>query len=133
MTGIRDIFEPKTVVLIGSSKIREKVGMTSPHMFQSVIHNMTKFYKGETHVVDLEGKAGAKTIKEIPNTPDLAVVVLPPSDAIEQVQNGVKKGIKAFVLLTGGFKGSQRKQLSDLVPAYSDQTRLWASSTHPTA
>jgi acyl-CoA synthetase (NDP forming) len=118
MTGIRDIFEPKTVVLIGSSKIREKVGMTSPHMFQSVIHNMTKFYKGETHVVDLEGKAGAKTIKEIPNTPDLAVVALPPSDAIEQVQNGVKKGIKAFVLLTGGFKGSQRKQLSDLVSEY---------------
>jgi len=118
MTGIRDIFEPKTVVLIGSSKIREKVGMTSPHMFQSVIHNMTEFYKGETHVVDLEGKAGAKTIKEIPNIPDLAVVVLPPSDAIEQVQHGVEQGIKAFVLLTGGFKGSQRKQLSDLVSEY---------------
>jgi acyl-CoA synthetase (NDP forming) len=115
MTGIRSIFEPKSVVLIGSSKIREKVGMTSPHMFQSVIYNMTRFYKGETHIVDLEGKAGAKTINEIPHTPNLAAVMLPPSDVVEQVQNGVEKGIKAFVLLTGGFKDPQRKRLSNLV------------------
>jgi len=118
MTGIPNIFEPKTVVLIGSSKIREKVGMTSPQMFQSVIYNMTKFYKGKTHIVDLEGKAGAKAIKEIRGTPDLAVFVLPPRDVIEQVQNGVEKGIKAFVLLTGGFKGPQRKLLSELVSEY---------------
>jgi acyl-CoA synthetase (NDP forming) len=118
MTGIRNIFEPKTAALIGSSKIREKVGMTSPQMFQSVIYNMTKFYKGNTRIVDLEGKAGAKTIKEIPDTPDLAVVMLPPSDVIGQVQDGADKGVKAFVLLTGGFKSSQRKQLSDLVSEY---------------
>ena len=118
MTGIPNIFEPKTVVLIGSSKIREKVGMTSPQMFQSVIYNMTKFYKGKTHIVDLEGKAGAKAIKEIRGTPDLAVFVLPPRDVIEQVQNGVEKGIKAFVLLTGGFKGPQRKLLLELVSEY---------------
>jgi acyl-CoA synthetase (NDP forming) len=118
MTGIRSIFEPKTVVLIGSSKIREKVGMTSPHMFQSVIYNMTKFYKGETHIVDLEGKAGAKTIKEIPHTPDLAAIMLPPNHVIEQVQNGAEKGIKAFVLLTGGFKGPQRTRLTELVSEY---------------
>jgi acetyltransferase len=118
MTGIRNIFEPKTVVLIGSSRIREKVGMTSPHMFRSVLYNMTKFYKGEIHVVDLEGKEGAKTTKEISHAPDLAVVMLPPSDVIEQVQNGVERNIKAFVLLTGGFKDPQRKRLSEFVSEY---------------
>jgi len=118
MIGIRSIFEPKTVVLIGSSKIREKVGMTSPHMFQSVIYNMSKFYKGQTHIVDLEGKAGTKSTRELLETPDLAVIMLPPSNVIEQVQNGAEKGIKAFVLLTGGFKSTQRKRLSELVPEY---------------
>ena len=118
MTGIKSIFEPKTVVLIGSSRFREKVGMTSPLMFQSVIYNMTTFFKGETYVVDLERKAGARTLKEMPRTPDLAVVMLPPSNVIEQVRNGAEKGIRGFVLLTGGFKGPQRKQLSDLVSEY---------------
>ncbi len=118
MSGVRSVFEPKTVVLIGSSRLREKVGMTSPHMFQSVVYNMTKFFKGEAYVVDLEGKARAKALKDLPHTPDLAVVMLPPSSVIEQVRKGAEKGIRAFILLTGGFKGPQRKQLSGLVSKY---------------
>jgi acyl-CoA synthetase (NDP forming) len=70
------------------------------------------------YIVDLEGKVGARTIGEIPETPDLVAVVLPPSDAIEQVKNGAVEGVKAFVLLTGGFKDHQRKQLSDFVSEY---------------
>jgi len=114
MTGVKSIFEPKSVVLIGSSRIREKVGMTSPQMFESVVYNMTKFFKGETHVIDVEGKKGARTLRELSHAPDLGVVMLPPSGSMEQVQNGADKGIKAFVLLTGGFKNPQRKRLSGL-------------------
>jgi len=85
--------------------------MTSPQMFESVIYNMTKFFKGETHVVDVEGKKGAKTLSDLSHPPDLGVVMLPPRNSLEQVENGAKIGIKAFVLLTGGFKNTQRKQL----------------------
>jgi len=114
MIGVKSLFEPKSVVLIGSSRIREKVGMTSPQMFESVIYNMTKFFKGETHVVDVAGKEGARTLSKLPHTPDLGVVMLPPRGTIEQVQKGANIGIKAFVLLTGGFKDSQRRRLSNL-------------------
>jgi acyl-CoA synthetase (NDP forming) len=114
MTGVKSIFEPKSAVLIGSSKIREKVGMTSPHMFDSVAYNMTKFFKGETHIVDVDGKKGAKNLNALPVVPELSVVMLPPKDSIGQVEKSAKIGIKAFVLLTGGFKPVQRKQLSEL-------------------
>jgi len=115
MSGIKSIFEPTTVVLVGSSKVREKVGMTSPDMFRNVIYNMKRFFKGETRIVDLEGKEGVKTVLELPVTPDLAVVMLPPGDVIKQVEDGAEEGVKGFVLLTGGFKASQRKLLSNLV------------------
>jgi acyl-CoA synthetase (NDP forming) len=119
MTGIKSIFEPRTVVLIGSSRVREKVGMTSPEMFRSVAYNMSKFFKGETQIVDLEGKAGSKAIEETSKkTPDLAVVMLPPDEVIRQVNHAAEKGVKAFVLLTGGFKAPQRRQLSDAVSEY---------------
>jgi len=118
MTGIKSIFDPKSVVLIGSSRIREKVGMTSPEMFDSVIVNLTKFFMGETHIVDLEGKKGVKTVDKVPHTPELAVVILPPTDATEQVENAAKKGIKTFLLLTGGFKNLQRKKLLALIRQY---------------
>jgi len=115
MTGIKSIFDPKSVVLIGSSRIREKVGMTSPEMFDSVIYNLTKFFTGETHIVDLEGKKGVKTLDKMPHTPELAVVILPPTDTIEQLENAARKGVKTFLLLTGGFKNRQRKKLSDRI------------------
>ncbi len=118
MTGVKSIFEPKTVVLIGSSRIREKVGMTSPKMFDGVTHNMSKFFKGETHIVDVNRKRGARSLSDLPHLPDLAVIMLPPKDSTEQVQNGAKMGIKAFLLLTGGFKDPQRKQLVDLKREY---------------
>jgi acyl-CoA synthetase (NDP forming) len=118
MAGVKFLFEPKNVVLIGSSRIREKIGMTSPQMFENVIHNMTKFFKGETDVVDVEGKKGAPTLIELRKAHDLGVVMLPPKDSIEQVQHGAETGIKAFVLLTGGFRASQRKQLSNLRQEY---------------
>jgi len=92
--------------------------MTSPKMFERVIYNMTKFFKGETHVVDVEGKRGTKTFSKLPHPPDLGVVMLPPRDSMEQVRNCAKMGIKAFVLLTGGFKSPLRGHLSDLSREY---------------
>ncbi len=118
MQEVKSIFEPKVVALVGSSRIREKVGMTSPHMFASVVYNMTKFFRGETHVVDLEGEKGVKTMDKIPHTPELAVVMLPPVKAVEQVEKGAGKGVQSFILLTGGFKDPQRKHLSDLISEY---------------
>ncbi len=118
MPEVKSIFEPKVVALVGSSIIRERVGMTSPHMFANVVYNMTKFFTGETHVVDLEGEKGVKTIDKVPHRPELAVVMLPPRNTIEQVEKGAKRGIEAFILLTGGFKNAQRKQLSDLMREY---------------
>jgi hypothetical protein len=44
VSEVKSLFEPRSVVLIGSSKIREKVGMKSPWLFESVIHNMNKFF-----------------------------------------------------------------------------------------
>jgi len=118
MTGIKSIFEPKSVVLVGSSRIQEKVGMTSPKMFESVIYNMSKFFKGETHIIDLEGKKGPSKLDYLRHSPELGVVMLPPANSIEQVENGARAGIKTFVLLTGGFKNPQRKKLAELIELY---------------
>ncbi len=127
MSGVKSIFEPTTVVLVGSSKIREEVGMTSPEMFESVIYNMTRFFKGETHIVDIEGEREAKTLNRLPHQLDLGVVMLPPRESIHIVEKGAENGVKAFVLLTGGYKDHQRKQLSELRHEYG--TRMLGPNT----
>lgn len=112
------LFEPRSVVLIGSSKIREKVGMTSPWLFENVIHNMNKFFEGKTFVLDIERKEGYSQLENLPETPDLGVIMLPPKDSIQQSERCTKMGVKALVMITSGYKDRHRQQLARLRRKY---------------
>jgi len=119
MSGVESLFEPRSVVLIGSSKIQEKVGITSPWLFERVIHNMTTFFKGKTYVLDVEGEKGYKTLGELPEIPELGVIMLPPKLSIHCSEICAKTGVKALVAITGGYKAHQRQLLTDLKREYS--------------
>jgi acyl-CoA synthetase (NDP forming) len=121
MSGVEAIFEPRKVVLVGSSRIREKVGMTSPKLFRNVVYNMRKFFRGKTYILDVDGKVGCKSVDELPEIPELAVVMLPPKDSLVQAEKCAERGVKAFVILTGGFKEQQRQQLLKLKEAYGSR------------
>ncbi|MBX5326509.1 MAG: acetate--CoA ligase family protein [Candidatus Bathyarchaeia archaeon] len=109
MSSVKYLFEPKQVVLIGSSKLREKVGMTSPHLFTNVVYNMRKYFKGKIIIVDIN----EKTLKDRfeGTKPELAVIMLPPNLSLQQAQKCADYGVKALVMITGGFKNHQRQQL----------------------
>lgn len=119
MDEVKAIFEPQSVVLVGSSKIREKIGMTSPQLFKSVIYNMRKFFRGKTSVFDVEGKTGCNSLSKLPKIPELAVVMLPPRQSIEQAEKCAKKGVKALVLISGGYNDEQRLQLLKIKQRYN--------------
>jgi len=118
MDGVKAIFEPQRVVLIGSSKIREKVGMASPELFKSVIYNMRKFFHGKTYILDVDGKTGYNKLSKLPKIPELAVVMLPPRQSIGQAEKCAKKGVRALVLITGGYNDEQRQQLLKIKEKY---------------
>lgn len=118
MSGVTALFEPDSVVLIGSSKIREEIGMASPQLFESVIHNMKKYFEGKTYVLDIEEGKGRKKLEDLPETPELAVMMLPPNVSMPQSEACAKLGVKALVAITGGYKTSQHQQLKDLTNEY---------------
>jgi len=118
MDEVKVIFEPQKVVLIGSSKIREKVGMTSPRLFKSVIYNMKKFFHGKTYVLDVDGKAGYDKLSKLPKIPELAVIMLPPKHSVEQAEKCAKISVKALVMITGGYGDERRQQLLKIKEEY---------------
>ena len=118
MVEVKAIFEPRKVALIGSSMIREEVGMASPQLFADVIYNMKKFFHGKVIIVDLEGQKGYKSIDLLSEPPDLAVIMLPPDQSVVQAEKCAEKGVKAFVMITGGYKDRQRQQLLKLKDQY---------------
>jgi acyl-CoA synthetase (NDP forming) len=116
MDEVKTIFEPKTVILIGSSVIREKVGMTSPQLFKSVVYNMKKFFRGKTYIFDMD--ANHKRLNEFPEIPELAVIMLPPRQSIFMAEKCVEIGVKALISLTGGYKDAQREKLIKIRERY---------------
>ncbi|MEM3580272.1 MAG: CoA-binding protein [Candidatus Bathyarchaeia archaeon] len=117
MSGVDAIFEPSSVVLIGSSKLREKVGLSSPQLFKSVIHNMKKFFKGEVYIRDIDGEK-RQDIEALPKVPELAVIMLPPEKSIAEAEKCAEMGVEAFIMITGGYKDEQRQKLLKLKEKY---------------
>lgn len=114
LMSVENLFDPKSVLLIGSSRIHEKVGMASPQLYRNVVSNMRRFYQGKIHVVDIN--SGTKTAWKIERskTSDLAVIMLPQKSSIKYSEHCASQGTKTIVLITGGFSESQRSRLMDL-------------------
>lgn len=115
MNSVKHLFEPQKVALIGSSKIREKVGMTSPQLFESVVYNMKKRFKGRIVTFDVSHKSLPAVEQE---KPELGVIMLPPEMSILQAEECAAAGVKALVIITGGFKNHQRQQLRQMTRDY---------------
>jgi acetyltransferase len=112
--GIRAIFEPKSVLLVGATGIKERPGVISPALFTSMISNMSSSFKGKINVLDLSGRlSGAiKNLKDVPKKQDLAVLTAPPELALKGIGKLVDKGIKAIILPAGGYNDLQLEQLA---------------------
>jgi len=118
MSEVNAILTPKNVVLIGSTVVKEEVGMASPQLFKSVIHNMKKYFRGKTRVLDLNGKAHIDDLTSLTHAPELAVLMLPPKQSIVQAEKCARTGVKALVIITGGYTDEQRQQLLKLKQKY---------------
>jgi len=111
--GIKAIFEPKSVLLVGATGIKERPGVISPALFTSMISNMSSSFKGKINVLDLSGRlSGAiKNLKDVPKKQDLAVLTAPPELALKGIGKLVDRGIKAIILPAGGYNDLQLEQL----------------------
>ncbi len=113
--GVKAIFEPKSAVLVGASGVKARAGVTSPALFRSVIHNMSRFYKGKTYIVDMSGRlsVAVKDFRKVPKC-DLAMLMLPPKLALKHLRKLLDKQVKAIVVTARGYTQEQREQLARL-------------------
>ena len=124
MSSVKYLFEPEHVALVGSSKRREKVGMTSPQLFKSVTYNMRKYFGGRIVSIDVDLGTSSKLGEE---KPELAVIMLPPDLSLYQAEIFARAGVKALIMITGGYDNHQRKQLLGLKRDYG--TRILGPNT----
>jgi acyl-CoA synthetase (NDP forming) len=101
-TEFNRFFAPRSLAFLGASTDPKKWG------FRILSNVLTGGFQGKIYPVNPKGGEvlGLKvysSIDEIPEVPDLAIIVVPPTGMVETIKQCVSKGIKAAVVVTAGF------------------------------
>jgi len=102
MTDFNKFFEPRSVAFLGASNDVNKWG------FRILFNIVTGGYSGRLYPINPKGEQIGmlkvyKKVDDIPEVPDLAVIVVPPAVIIQSIRECGQKGIKAAVVITAGF------------------------------
>ena len=97
------LFKPKSVALIGASTKELSIGNV---IIKNLIHYK---YPGPVYPInpkvdEIRGIKAYKSILDVPGEVDLVHIVIPPPFVPDEVENCGKKGVKAIIINTAGFK-----------------------------
>ena len=97
------VFAPRSVAVIGASPDERKLGHT---VFRNIVENG---YTGALYPIhpkadEILGHRAYPSIAETPETPELAVIVVPTEPAIDVAEECGQRGVRALIVITAGFK-----------------------------
>ncbi|HEX7574981.1 MAG TPA: CoA-binding protein [Candidatus Methanoperedens sp.] len=96
-------FDPKSVVVIGASNTPFNLGATICNMLKDYLQYQGAVYalnsKGET----VNGYPGYSSILDLPETPDLAIIIVAAWNVPNIIKDCARKGIKRIVIESAGF------------------------------
>jgi acetyltransferase len=101
--NLDSIFSPQSLAVVGASKTPGKVG-------HDIFVNILKGgYRGTLYPVNPKARSVSSvkaypTISDIPDSIDLAMIILPPRPALTAVKEAIDKGIKGLVIVSAGFR-----------------------------
>ncbi len=103
MKNLDGIFSPSSIAVIGASTTPGKVG------HDIFVNIMRGGYKGVLYPVNpatrsINSIRSYGSIGEIPESIDLAMIILPPKAALKAVDESIQKGAKGVVIVSAGFR-----------------------------
>ena len=101
---LHDFLSPKSIAIYGANNT---FGTTMGTML--LIRIISSNYKGKVFPIHLKldivlGYKAYKRIAEVPEIPDLVIIVLPPRVVPQVFKECGEKGVKKIILISGGFR-----------------------------
>src|SRR6266540_763384 len=101
-SSLRPFFEPRTVAVIGASQRRRSIG---GELFRNVL---AADFAGAVYPVNLTGEPVAgvrayRSVDEIPEQVDLAVICLPAEHVRPAAEEALRSGTRALCVISAGF------------------------------
>ena len=96
------IFEPRSIGFLGATSDQRKWGY---RIFANIVING---YQGRLYPInptkdEVLGKKVYRSVAELPEVPDLGIIVIPPPGVPKALQECADKGIKSVIVITAGF------------------------------
>jgi 3-hydroxypropionyl-CoA synthetase (ADP-forming) len=118
-------FKPRSVAVIGASSKPGKIG------HESLRSMITSGFSGRVYPVnpkaeDILGLRAYPSVLEIPEEVDLAVITLPPDKVPDAMIQCAKKGVKAVVVISGGFgeAGPEGKRIEEEIVRIAKENNM---------
>lgn len=123
LASLRPFFHPNAVALIGASSKVNSIGyrimdaLMRGH-FQGAVYPVN-IKKGVIHSI-----RAYQSISELPESPQLAIIAVPPAAVLQVVDECAEKGVRALIIITAGFSEANQdgaalqKQLVEKVRDY---------------
>ncbi len=94
-------FNPNKVVLIGASSRKGKIGY---EILKNILKSKVKVYPVNPKRDKILGRKCYKSIEEINDKIDLAVIAIDAEKCVEEIKKCGENGIKNVIIISGGFK-----------------------------
>lgn len=118
------MFAPKSIAVIGASNRQGSVGRA---VFTNILLNE---YKGTVYPVNpkdrsISGVRSYPSVQDLPESVDVAVVVVPAAAVLAVTEECGKKGVKGLIVISAGFKevgqdgAALERQVASLAQKYS--------------
>ncbi len=118
------LFAPKSIAVIGASNRQGSVGRA---VFTNILLNE---YTGTVYPVNpkdhsISGVRSYASVQDLPESVDVAVVVVPPAAVPAVTEECGKKGVKGLIVISAGFKeigqdgAALERQVASLAQKYS--------------
>jgi acetyl coenzyme A synthetase (ADP forming)-like protein len=112
--SLRPFFEPRTVAVVGASRRRGSIG---GELFRNVLE---ADFVGAAYPINRDGAAVAgvrayRSIAEVPDAVDLAVICVPAASVIDAAGDALAHGTRGLVVISAGFaetghEGEERQE-----------------------
>jgi acetyl coenzyme A synthetase (ADP forming)-like protein len=101
VNAMKLFFNPRAVAVIGASRKRGLGG----EIFRNLL---TYGFQGRVYPVNpsakvIQGVPAYKSVEDIPDDIDLAIIVVPATEVVDAAESCGRKGVKALVVISAGF------------------------------
>jgi acetyltransferase len=103
MPNLEGFFKPKSIAVIGASRKEGSLGWV---FFDKLLHfgYTGKIFPVNPQATEINNIPCYPAVEDIPEIPELAVILVKKELAVEAVESCGKKGIKNIIMITAGFR-----------------------------